>query len=210
LHNFLIFSAHILIFLCTRLSIRGKENIPRTGALMVVANHLSSADPVLIGAKLDRRMIFMAKEELFRNPVSRYFVMQFGAFPVYRAGPTREAIRHANRILKQGQVLGMFPEGKRSKNGGMEPALLGSALIAYTNQVPVLPIGIAGSERIHGFNWMWRRPRISLNIGRPFYLPDKGPSPSREQLMESTDIIMNRVSELLPEKYQGEYTGREN
>jgi 1-acyl-sn-glycerol-3-phosphate acyltransferase len=152
----------------------------------------------------------MAKEELFRNPISRYFVSQFGSFPVYRTGSTRDAIRQANRILKQGQVLGMFPEGKRSKNGGMNPALLGSALIAYTNQVPVLPIGISGSERIHGFSWMWRRPRISLAIGRPFYLPDEGPSPSREQLMESTVIIMSRISELLPEKYQGEYIAREN
>jgi 1-acyl-sn-glycerol-3-phosphate acyltransferase len=209
-HNFLIFFSNIMIALFTRFTIRGKENIPRQGALMVVANHLSSADPVIIGAKLDRRMIFMAKEELFRNWIAKYFVVQFGAFPVYRAGPTRDAIRQANRVLKEGGVLGMFPEGHRSADASMNSALFGSALIAYTNHVPILPIGISGSEKIHGYNWMWHRPAITLKIGPAFYLPEKGEFLSKEQLAEMTDIIMNRISELLPEKYQGEYNRLEN
>jgi 1-acyl-sn-glycerol-3-phosphate acyltransferase len=202
--------SNVLIALFTRCTTLGKENIPHNGALMVVANHLSSADPIIIGAKLGRRMKFMAKEELFRNPVSTYFVRQFGAFPVYRAGPTRDAIRQADRVLKEGGVLGMFPEGHRSADASMSPALFGSALIAYTNHVPVIPIGIAGSEKVRGFNWMWRRPAITLKIGPAFYLPEKTEFLSKEQLEELTEIIMFHVSELLPEKYQGEYGRRGN
>lgn len=210
MYNVLIFLAHILISLCTRFYIQGKENVPRQGAIMVVANHLSSADPVLLGAKLERRIIFMAKEELFRNWVSGYIVRQFGAFPVYRGSGDREALRQANRVLKNGNALGMFPEGKRSTRGSMNPAALGSALIAYNNRVPILPVGITGSERIRGISWVLRRPKVTLNIGRTFDLPNRGYSLTREQLMELTGIIMNHISELLPEKYHGEYAIREN
>lgn len=177
---------------------------------MVVANHLSSADPVLLGAKLGRRIIFMAKEELFSNRFSSYFVRQFGAFPVYRGGPDRGALHQANRLLKQGQALGMFPEGRRSSGEGMNPAFLGSALIAYHNNVPILPVGITGSERIRGFGWIWHRPQITFNIGTPFKLTDPGHSLSRQQMIEHTNIIMKHISELLPEKYRGEYRERED
>jgi len=176
----------------------------------VVANHLSSGDPVLIGTKLGRRVIFMAKEELFRTWFSRYFVLQFGAFPVYRGKTNRDALRQADRILQQGKVLGMFPEGKRSQEYILQPALLGSALIAYHNKVSILPVGIAGSETILGLGWIWHRPKLTLNIGQPFNLPDVGHGLSREELMQFTDIIMQHISELLPEKYQGQYARRED
>jgi len=190
--------------------VQGKENVPSKGAIVVVANHLSSADPVLLGAKLGRRMIFMAKEELFGNRFSSYFVRQFGAFPVYRGGPDRGALHQANQILERSQVLGMFPEGKRSAGGGMNEAFLGSALIAYHNRVPILPVGITGSERIRGLGWIRHRPKIALNIGQPFNLPDSGRRLSRKQLIELTDIVMSHISELLPKTYQGEYTRAEN
>jgi 1-acyl-sn-glycerol-3-phosphate acyltransferase len=80
LYYLLISLAQIVIFICTRFTLMGKENVPVKGAIVVVANHLSSADPVFLGTKLDRRIIFMAKEELFSNRFSSYFVRQFGAF----------------------------------------------------------------------------------------------------------------------------------
>ena len=109
------------MFATMRLYVSGRENIPLQGPFLVVSNHLSVSDPVLIGVKLKRRVIFMAKEELFRNWFSRYFVVQFGAFPVYRGSSNRDALRQANQILKQGKVLGMFPEGKRSREGSLTP-----------------------------------------------------------------------------------------
>jgi 1-acyl-sn-glycerol-3-phosphate acyltransferase len=205
LYYFLMLLAHLAILICTRFEMVGKEYVPKKGALIVVANHLSSADPVLLGAKLGRRVIFMAKEELFSHWFLSYFVRQVGAFPVYRGSFDRGALHQANRILKRGQVLGMFPEGKRSTGEGMTPAFLGSAFIAYHNRTPILPVGIVGSEKVRGFGWIWHRPQITFNIGRPFNLPDSGRRLSRQQMIELTDIIMSHVSELLPEKYQGEY-----
>jgi len=147
----------------------------------------------------------MAKEELFRNFMHRYFVRSFGAFPVYRQGSNRAALRQAAAVLNQGQVLGMFPEGKRSRQNSLTPALYGSALIAYRKRVPILPIGIYGTETIRGFNWIWRRPKVTVVIGKAFVLPDKGQSLNKENLACLTDLIMTQIAQLLPEKYRGEY-----
>ena len=197
----------MIVFLLTGHKIKGKENVPAQGPLLVVANHLSVSDPVIIGAFLGRPVIFMAKEELFKNRFTGYFVRQFGAFPVYRRQSNLQALHQSNQVLKQGLALGMFPEGKRSYQNKMTAALDGSALIAYHNQVPILPIGITGTEKIRGLGWMLHRPEITLNIGPPFYLPEMSYSLTREELTNLTNIIMKHIAELLPEKYRGVYTG---
>ena len=202
-----IFLTRLLVLLFANYQLRGKENVPRSGPLLVVANHLSMADPPVLGISLGRRAIFMAKEELFRNRFTGFFVRQFGAFPVYRERPSPDAIRQASRVLKQGKVLVMFPEGKRSKAGGLDSGFFGSALIAYHNQVPILPVGITGTEKIRGLWWIWRRPGLTFTIGQPFQLPVGQNALTREQLALYTDVIMRKIAELLPEKYQGNYCG---
>jgi 1-acyl-sn-glycerol-3-phosphate acyltransferase len=198
--------SNLVIFLFISFKLAGKENIPGKGALLIVANHLSVGDPVIIGAKMGRQVIFMAKEELFFNWFTSYFVRSFGAFPVYRGRTNLDAIRQANSVLEKGKVLGMFPEGKRSQNGGMAPAMFGSAMIAYHNHCPILPIGISGSETIRGLGWLLLRPRVKLNIGEPFYLNVHGQQVTREDLEGFTSEIMKHIAELLPEKYRGEYS----
>ena len=200
--------AHLLIFLFTSFQLQGQEKVPRQGPLLIVSNHLSVSDPVILGTKLGRKVTFMAKEELFKNFIHRYFVRSFNAFPVYRQGSNREALRQAGEVLRQGKVLGMFPEGKRSREIRLMPALYGSALIAYHNQVSILPVGISGTEKIHGFGWIWHRPVVKVKIGGSFRLPDAGHSLRKEQLAAFTEIIMQHIAELLPEEYRGEYTER--
>jgi 1-acyl-sn-glycerol-3-phosphate acyltransferase len=198
--------ARALFSLLTRLEVRGRENIPAEGPLLVVANHLNLTDPPLLGVSLGRETIFMAKEELFRSPLTAYFVGNFGAFPVHRGKLDRKALRQAQQVLSDGRALIMFPEATRSKRACLQPAYPGSALIAMRGGVPVLPVGISGTERVRGVGWIFRRPRITLNIGRPFRLSAK--DFTRAALVENTTLIMERIAELLPPKYRGVYGKR--
>jgi len=151
----------------------------------------------------------MAKEQLFRSRFSSYFIRSFGAFPVHRGQLDRKALRQAKQVLAEGQALVMFPEGARSYNNQLRPAFSGSALIAWRNSVPILPVGITGTEKIKGVAWLLRRPRITVNIGHPFYLPPAGSKLTKDELAERTNYIMARIAELLPQEYRGNYAAKE-
>jgi 1-acyl-sn-glycerol-3-phosphate acyltransferase len=195
----------VALALFTRFKLVGRENIPRDGPLLVVANHLSLADPPLIGVSVNRKMMFIAKEELFRSALPAYVVRGYGAFPVRRSGMNREAMRRARDLFEQGVALVIFPEGKRSMARQLDSAFSGAAMIAVRNCVPVLPVGIYGSENIKGLTWWLRRPRITVNIGRPFKLPSANGKVTRAELTQYTHAIMEHIAELLPEEYRGNY-----
>jgi len=200
----------MLLLLLTRWDIRGKENVPREGALLVIANHINLADPPLLGVSLGRKVIFMAKKELFHFRVIAYFIGSFGAFPVHRGQMDRKALRQTYQLLAQGQALVMFPEGMRSRSGRLRPAFPGSALVALRSGTPILPVGIAGTEKIKGVTWILRRPQITVNIGHPFYLPPVSSKLTREELAEHTNSMMRHIAELLPPEYRGHYAGEGN
>jgi len=150
----------------------------------------------------------MAKEELFRSSFSGYFIRSFGAFPVHRGQLDREALRQAGQALAQGQALGMFPEGMRSRGGQLRRAFHGSALIALRSGAPILPVGITGTEKIKGAAWLLRRPQITVNIGHPFHLPPVSSKLTKAELAELTNYIMGHIAELLPLEYRGHYAGQ--
>ena len=195
----------VLLFLLTRCQIKGRENVPRQGPLLVVANHLSLADPPLLDASLDRKRMFMAKKQLFRLGPIGYLVRSFGAFPVHRGQLDRQALRQAYQVLADGLALIVFPEGMRSRSGQLRPAFFGAALIASRSGVPILPIGISGTEKLERLSWFWRRPQITVNIGHPFHLPPPRNKLTRGELAELTHSIMQHVAELLPQEYRGDY-----
>ena len=193
--------------LFTRWQVKGRENFPEKGPVLVVANHIHLTDPPVLGISLNRRVVFMAKEELFRSSLGAYFVSGLGSFPVHRGKLDRRALRSSQQVLAEGKVLAMFPEASRSRNARLKNAMPGSALIACRSGVPILPVGIIGTEQLKGLGW-FRRPRLTINIGRPFSLPPVEGRLSREKLEEYTNLIMQRIAELLPPQYHGVYAGK--
>lgn len=201
----------MLLLFFTRLQVKGRANIPRQGPVLIIANHLNQADPPLLTVSLGRRIMFMAKEELFRSRVVGYFARNFGSFPVNRRRPDRQAIRQADRVLADGMALAMFPEGKRSRKAQLQPAFAGSTLIASRNRgVPILPVGISGTEKIKGVTWPLHRPQITVNIGSPFYLPPTDGKLTKVELARLTAFLMEHIAELLPQEYRGNYAKRGN
>ena len=194
----------LLLLLFTRWQVEGGENVPRRGPLIVVANHLSLADPPLLSASIPRRIVFMAKKEAFRSLILGPLVRAWRAFPVQRERLDREALRQAQQVLGQGLTLGMFPEGRRGSMAEMQRAYPGTSLLAIRSGVPILPVGIAGSEKI-GPLGLLRRPEIVVNIGKPLNLAPADGKLTRGQLALATDLIMARIAELLPRSYQGAY-----
>jgi 1-acyl-sn-glycerol-3-phosphate acyltransferase len=196
----------IFFFLLTRRQVKGRENIPKKGPLLVVSNHLSLADPPLLGISLNRKMIFMAKNQLFRFWLLGWVVRNFGAFPVHRGQQDRQALRQTYEVLDKGLALIMFPEGMRSRSGHLRSAFFGAAQIASRSGAPILPIGISGTEKLEHLSWWWRRPRVTVNIGIPFCLPQLRSNMTKGERMEFTHSIMQHIAELLPVDYQGDYT----
>ncbi len=203
--------AVILFFkVFTRWKVTGLNNVPSSGPLLIVSNHISNADPPLLSVTLKRDTIFMAKKELFRNPILGYFVYGFGAFPVHRGQLDRKALRDAEKVLTDGKILVIFPEASRSKGARLKKAFPGSAMMAVRTNVPIIPVAITGTEKVVGLKWMLRRPGIKVCFGKPFTLPSTNGKKTRDVLDESTYIIMRRIADLLPAEYRGIYSDEEN
>jgi len=193
--------------------VEGRENIPLTGPLILVANHVSLLDPFLLVFGFPRWITFVAKEELFRPLFLRFWLRWAGALSLQRNGKVREKQRileGARKALDEGFILGMFPEGGRSLDGKLRKGRPGSAVIASRTGVPLLPVGIAGTDKIHGASWLWKRPHIVVNIGRSFTLPPTDHRISKSQMQSLTTQLMGEIAALLPPEYQGAYVERQS
>ena len=196
-----------IFWLLSRCQVRSKENIPLQGPLIIVANHLHNVDPPLLAATIPRLTVFMAKEELFRSRWLSPVIRWFRAFPVHRGQTDRKALRQASAALEQGLALAMFPEGTRSPTSQLRAGEPGAAFVALRSpNVPILPVGIFGTEKLKGWAWLGLRPRITLNIGQPFTLPPTDGKLTKAQLTLATDLIMAHIAALLPPEYRGVYS----
>jgi len=145
----------------------GIENVP-AGGVIIAANHISLWDPPVIGTALPRKVHFMAKEELFANPVFGWIISKLGAFPVKRGAADRTAIRTALRLLENGSILAIFPEGTRSKDGKLGAPEAGLALLALKSGVPIVPAAIIGTNKIFRDNQVL--PKFRVIFGKPILL----------------------------------------
>jgi len=201
----------IIVFPFASWEIKGKENIPGKGPYLVVCNHLHIADPPIVAASLPLQVVFMAKEELWQSGWSRFWVENFGAFPVNRSGANLETIRRSEDWLKKGVSLIMFPEGGRSQSARMEPALPGAALIAMHTGVRILPVSIRGTEKFRNIKWTFlHHPKVTVTIGKAFQPALPEGKTAREKRQALMDEMMKKIAALLPPKYRGIYGGGEN
>jgi len=123
----------------------GRENVPKTGGVLLVANHQSYLDPVLVAVHLRRPVSFLAKSELFENPYFGWFIRKLHAFPVRQGDGDIGAVKEVIRRLQEGYALNIYPEGSRSETGDIGPLERGVALVIRKAGVPVVPVAIHGS-----------------------------------------------------------------
>ena len=148
-------------------TVKGEENLPSEGAVILAANHMSNCDPPLLGCFMRREVCYMAKIELFKNPIFGAAIRACHAFPVKRGTADRTAIKHALELLAEGKCLGLFPEGTRSKNGEMQEAEVGIGLFAAKSQAPVVPTAIIGTDKL--FAPGQKFPQLKVVVGKPMY-----------------------------------------
>lgn len=173
----------------------GAGNIPPDGGVIIAANHISLWDPPVVGTAIPRRVHFMAKEELFVNPVFGWIISKLGAFPVKRGTADRTAIRTALTLLKNGSILVIFPEGTRSKDGNLGDPESGLALLALKAGVPVIPTAIIGTNKI--FRDGYLLPKFQIKFGQPLLFSRD--NTGKENMEQMSIQVMTEISHLLAE-----------
>lgn len=198
----------LLLRLVGSLEIAHADRVPREGGAVIVANHTSLVDPLLVCAVAPRRLRPIAKRELFETPLVGWTVWLYGAFPVRRYSGDLGALRAGRNHLRAGRAVLVCPEGTRSPTGQLQPGLPGSAVMALLSGAPVVPVAVTGTEVIRGPRsilraLLGRRTSVRVVFGEPFTLADGEPTADRAEA--ATDLIMRHIAALLPEEYRGAY-----
>jgi 1-acyl-sn-glycerol-3-phosphate acyltransferase len=198
----------------TRVRVEGAvDEIPRTGPVIIAANHSSNLDVPVLGSSLmpriGRRFQWLGKKELFDWPIVGWIARNGGVHAIDRGAADVEAFRLAARILEDGHALFVFPEGTRSRDGALGEGRDGVAVLALRTGAPIVPVGVAGSYERWPRGQKLPHPggRVTVRVGSPFRLADELPADldRRAAKTAATDLIMRRIAELLPERQRGRY-----
>lgn len=195
----------------TNIVVDGLENVPESGAVIVAINHLHIIDTPLGITLLPRRVVVFAKEKWRQIPIVSWFLVNVGnAIFVGKSDST--AFNQAITVLKSGGMLGMAPEGTRSKNGKLDKGRSGISRMSIIASAPILPMVIYGHENIWDDWKKLKRPSICVKIGKlilPPIIPDEK-SISLEHIRDFTELVMLELATLLPAQYRGSYGQKEN
>jgi 1-acyl-sn-glycerol-3-phosphate acyltransferase len=202
----------------TRVRIEGDlAAIPREGPVILAANHISNADPVIVGAwltpALGRRIHWLGKKEMFDWPIVGWMARHGGVVPVDRGAADVDAFRLASRVLDAGEVLMVFPEGTRSPTGELQTPKDGLAMLALRTNATIVPIGVSNTDRV----WPKGRPiprlggHATMRIGEPFKVGDLLPPGTNRKAAKglATDLIMRRIAALLDARHRGPYAAEQ-
>jgi len=194
-HNFLYrlfkFIAKVFFSLFYKVEFTDINSIPEKGPLIMCANHISLLDMFLIGYSMKRKIYYIAKNELFKNPLLAFLVGRLGAFPTNRGRPDVRSFRTVLSLLSEGHIVGIFPEGTRVniKNKDSIRTKPGVAYIAIKSGAPILPVAIEGNYKLFS--------RLKVVFGQPFKLElDQEKKYSMEELVELSVGVMQKVHKL--------------
>ena len=202
LHNL----AYFLFTLLSRLEVGGLENIPRSGGVILAANHLSRLDSPLVFSVVERGDITaLVAVKYHRNWLLRPLIEAVHGIWIDRERADFHALREAREYLHNGGALGIAPEGTRSRTGALKEAKTGVAYLAHKAGVPVIPVAIWGTEAAISSLFRFHRPEIHVRFGPPFCLAVLAPGDRSAVLQGNTDEIMCRIAALLPLAYRGVY-----
>ena len=192
---FYIFSRWVVRTVLTflyRVKVYGLEHEPPDGPVILCSNHRSNLDPPLVACYLQRKVHFMAKAELFNIPGFSHLIRHYGAFPVTRGGMNMETLKNAIQIVKQGNMLVIFPEGTRQKSGKLGEGKKGAASIALRGGAKIFPVAVIGEYKLF-------RP-MKVVYGKPFDAAEAvAGEPSAKQGDVLTEKIMSSIQQLLDE-----------
>ncbi|MGH2922722.1 MAG: lysophospholipid acyltransferase family protein [Solirubrobacterales bacterium] len=169
----------------------GVENIPLTGPVIVTPNHFSQMDHFFAAIYLRRKVQFMAKSQLFTNPIFKFIFKRGGVFPVRRGHHDEEAFKTADIVLDRGGAVLMYAEGGRSRTGDLGEPKRGVGKLALESGAPVVPVAIHGSAHVRG----WRRfqfPKVTIQYGEPLSFPVKQ-DPSRSEQQQVANEVFDHV-----------------
>lgn len=172
-----------------RIETKGLEHFPKSGGVLLCTNHISNLDPPVVGITCPRPVSFMAKEELFKVPVLQSLLPHLRAFPVKRGMSDRRALRTGLNLLKEGHVVGLFPEGTRSKTGEIGKGLAGAGFFALRSDAAVLPCAIIGTYKPFR--------KIKVVYGPPIEFDELRRKKATPE--EATEVIMSHIKKLIDE-----------
>ena len=191
--------AFFLLKVLFSMEVQGRFNIPKEGGLLVISNHCSQMDPVIIGSMFPRRLYYMAKEELFKIPFLRSLIISLGAFPVKRETGDLRALSKIMELVSRGEAVLLFPEGSRSEDGEVKEFMHGASYVAVKTGVPVLPVAVRGSfEAMPKGQAIPRLTKIKVKVGEVMRL-NLGSKRAKESIYIFTNDLRERVIGLLKE-----------
>lgn len=190
---FIRFIIKIMVIIVYRPKVIGKENLPKDTGALICPNHVHNFDSAVMVTMIKRPVRVLAKEELFKNGFIRWLAKIFGIYPVKRGKADLQAIKISLKLLKQNELLLMFPEGTRNGMAKGKKAKNGAVLIATTADKPIIPVGIQGSFKPFR--------KVVVNIGKPIYYSEyKDKIKDKEQASELTEKLMQEIIKLRDEK----------
>ena len=193
-----------------KLEIQNNERIPSSGGVLITTNHLSRLDTPILLTITDRTdLVAIVAKKYQEKPFFKWILERVGTMVwMDRTKTDFSAIRDALSLLRQGAIVGIAPEGTRSREvKGLLQGKPGAALMAVRASVPIVPVGIVGSEKINQHFLHLRRPPVTIRVGKPYFLPELDRDNRQAWLSRNADEIMCRIAALLPEDYRGFYTG---